>query len=133
MSLVITTPPKATDSWRNGRLICAVKDAATQLSVPMRHSVELIKKLDWLVKDEDTRLTEASRLSNTPESTTKPYCLVLRSDGGTDRNPKHFSVKIAMIFLMLLLDLDCSDWWKWKRGSALLFWHWEEGEQRRFA
>jgi hypothetical protein len=73
----------------------------------MRHSVELIKKLDWLVKDEDTKLTEASRLSNTPESTTKPYCLVLRSDGGTDRNPKHFSVKIATIFLMLSLDLDC--------------------------
>jgi hypothetical protein len=26
-----------------------------------------------------------------------------------------------------------SNWWSWKRGSALLFWRWPEGEQRKFA
>jgi hypothetical protein len=26
-----------------------------------------------------------------------------------------------------------SDWWTWKQGSALLFWRWPAGEQRKFA
>jgi hypothetical protein len=26
-----------------------------------------------------------------------------------------------------------ADWWKWKRGSALFFWRWPEGDQRRYA
>jgi hypothetical protein len=25
-----------------------------------------------------------------------------------------------------------ADWWNWKRGLDLLFWHWGEGKQRRF-
>jgi hypothetical protein len=26
-----------------------------------------------------------------------------------------------------------ADWWSWKRGSALFFWHWPEGEPRQSA
>jgi hypothetical protein len=23
-----------------------------------------------------------------------------------------------------------ADWWTWKRGSTIFFWHWVDGEQR---
>jgi hypothetical protein len=107
MALIIKTPESVSNSWRHGRLLCSVKDAATQVSTAMRHAVELAKKVDWLVDKEDSKLRDLGRLSNIPESTTKPYCLLLRSDGGSNRHPKHISVQIAMVYLMLVLDLDC--------------------------
>lgn len=107
MALVIKTPESVSCSWRHGRLLCSVKDAATQVSTAMRHAVELTNKVNWLVNEEDTKLRNLGGLSKIPESTTKPYCLLLRSDGGSDRHPKHITVQIAMVYLLLALDLDC--------------------------
>jgi hypothetical protein len=106
MALIIKTPDSVSNSWRHGRLLCSVKDAATQVSTAMLHAVELAKKVNWVNK-EDTKLRDIGRLPNIPESATKPYCLLLRSDGGSDRHPKHISVQIAMVYHMLVLDLHC--------------------------
>ena len=107
MALVIKTPASVTDSWQHGRLIALVKEGGTQVSSPIRPSVELLKKLDFIVQDEDSKLQRLGRLTNIPEATTKPYCLFLRSDGGSDHHPKHILVQIAQLYLMLVLDLDC--------------------------
>lgn len=42
MALVIKTPESVTQSWRHGRLLCSIKESATQVSTAMRHAVELV-------------------------------------------------------------------------------------------
>ena len=40
------------------------------------------------------------------EKTTMPYTLLLRSDGGSDRNPRNRTVQLGLYYLWHILDLD---------------------------
>jgi hypothetical protein len=107
IALVVSTPAKVGESWRYGRVVCSLKDAATQVSTPMRHSIELVKKVEALVTEEDAIVAEEASVSaEVLEGTSKPYGFIIRSDGGSDRNPKNASVQLAMVYAFLKLDAD---------------------------
>jgi hypothetical protein len=104
VALVITTPAKVGESWRYGRVVCSLKDAATQSSTPMRHSIELVKKVEALVAEQDALVSQEG--GTLLEGRSKPYGFIIRSDGGSDRNPKNASVPLAMVYAFLKLDAD---------------------------
>ena len=104
IALVITTPATVGESWRYGRVVCSLKDAATQSSTPMHHSIEPVKKIEALVVEEDTLVSRAA--GSLLEGTSKPYSFIIRSDGGSDRNPKNASVQLAMVYAFLKLKAD---------------------------
>ena len=106
MSLFICTPSETGESWRAGRVTCCIKDAATQHSTAMRHSVEFVHQVHSIVQSDD--LIHQATTPNTPlpSMSSMPYMFAMRSDGGSDRNPKHASVQIASLHTFLRLDLD---------------------------
>jgi hypothetical protein len=63
-----------------------------------------------------------------------------RTRGGTKKEEKQESgfkydelIKDVTAGVDAISRVSDSDWWTWKRGSALLFWRWPEGEQRTSA
>jgi hypothetical protein len=79
IALVVSTPAKVGESWRYGRVICSLKDAATQSSTPMRHSIELVKKVEALVAEEDSldALVRSPEDGTLLEGTSKPYGFII--------------------------------------------------------
>ena len=92
--------------WRKGQVVCTLKEGITQYSTAFRHGIEMRMQLQGLIKKQDTFLTETGQIHEFPEGTCKPYTLLVRSDGGSDRNPKNVSVQMALIYLWLSLDFD---------------------------
>jgi hypothetical protein len=106
MALFICTPLQPGESWRAGRVTCCLKDAATQHSTAMRHSVEFIRQTKSIVESDDQIHQQTTPNTPLPEMASMPYMFAMRSDGGSDRNPKHASVQIASLHTFLRLDLD---------------------------
>ncbi|XP_053376613.1 uncharacterized protein LOC123531671 [Mercenaria mercenaria] len=84
----VDIPEKPEDSFYRGQVYVTLKDSVFLPSSPFRHAIEL-KEL--LMKD--TRLQA------------KPY-LLLYTDGGPDHRTTYAAVKLSLIVLFKLLDLD---------------------------
>jgi hypothetical protein len=60
-----------------------------------------------------------------------------RTRGGVKKEDNGFTydelVKDITAGVDAISRVSDSDWWTWKKGSALLFWRWPEGAQRSFA
>jgi hypothetical protein len=106
MALFICTPAEPHYSWRVGRVTCSIKDRATEHSTAMRHSVEFVNQVKFLVAKDDGILATGMGSDAMPESTSMPFTMVLRADGGSDRNPKNASVVIGSLHTFLRLNLD---------------------------
>ena len=98
---LIIKAPESNTSWRNGTVTLCLKDGALEPSTSIRHSVELTKQIEHLVKL-DNKILEKSDDSNF----SMPYSFLVRSDGGNDRNPKNASVQIGCTNFFLANDLD---------------------------
>jgi hypothetical protein len=103
MCIFIKTPTELAASWRHGLVTAVLKDACTQYSTAIRHSVELSTQIEQLVCDDNSAIG-----TNFPFGirTVLPYGFYIRSDGGSDRNPKNASVQISYIYMFLRLDAD---------------------------
>ena len=102
VALFIYTPNELRDSWRRGQVTVSNKDGATERSIAMRHSLELTKQIQHFVKKDNKIMKEQYE----SEESTMPFAFLIRSDGGTDRNPKNASVQIGCIYNFLKNDLD---------------------------
>jgi hypothetical protein len=105
-TLASITPTDVDGSFRHGHIIVAIKDKATQVSSSMRHAVEFSAKVRLLVARDDELRKQHASSDDVPEGTSMPYGMVLRADGGSDRNPKNLSVQLSMLFLFMDLDVD---------------------------
>jgi hypothetical protein len=92
VKLVLTVPPSddaaAPTSYYDGQVHVSLKDSILQLSTPLRHAAETL---------------EVIRLAGHEQC----KVLVIRTDGGPDRNNTFVSVQLAFFALALELDLDC--------------------------
>jgi hypothetical protein len=105
-TLAAVTPDSIGGSFRHGHITVAIKDTATQVSSSMRHAVEFSAKVRLLVSRDDELRKQHGSFQHLPEGTSMPYGMVLRADGGSDRNPKNLSVQLSMIFLFIDLNID---------------------------
>ena len=87
VTLLVDIPMDISDSWYRGVVNVTLKEAAFEPSSPIRHACELDKLLS---------------LQNLSE---KPI-LCLYTDGGSDHRLTFLSVKLALVCLFLLHDLD---------------------------
>ena len=87
VTLLIDIPAEISDSWYQGQVNVALKEAAFQQSSPLRHACEL----GSLLKSQDV--------------SDKPI-LCIYTDGGPDHRLTYLSVKVSLVCLFLLLDLD---------------------------
>jgi hypothetical protein len=89
---LVVVPTESTSNeakaYYNGRVYVSLKDAVLQASTPLRHAAETLQTL---------RLAELCHSS----------VLVIRTDGGPDRNNTFVAVQLAFLALALELDLDC--------------------------
>ncbi|XP_062603864.1 uncharacterized protein LOC134265655 [Saccostrea cucullata] len=86
VALVVDIPESGsrTDTFYRGQVYVTLKDSVFQPSTPFRHAAELYKILD---------------------GNTKPI-LMLYTDGGPDHRTTYGAVKLSLIILFKLLDLD---------------------------
>ena len=85
--LVVDILTEISDSWYHGHVNVTLNDAAFEPSSPLRHACELVDLL------RSQNVTEKPILCN-------------YTDGGSDHRLTFLSVKLALVCLYLLLDLD---------------------------
>ena len=102
--LFAVTPADVSQSWRRGQAMAALKDGATEQSIPMRHALEFTSQLEEVIRRDDEILNSGG--SDVPNRTVRPFVLVCRSDGGQDRNAKFFKVVIAALYVWYASDAD---------------------------
>ena len=86
VTLLVDIPMEISDSWYRGVVNVSLKEAAFEASSPIRHACELGKLL-------------------TSQNLSKPI-LCIYTDGGSDHRLTFLSVKLALVCLFLLHDLD---------------------------
>lgn len=86
--LHVDIPNDATESFYRGQVHVTLKDSIFQPSSPFRHATEIMKIL-----------------KPTNEDTPNP-CLLLFTDGGPDHRTTYAAVKLSLIILFKMLDLD---------------------------
>ena len=89
--LIIEEPEALQGSWRNGTVLVSLKEGATQPSNGMRHAVELTEQIKRCVASDNAILIGKDCFSDLPvsEQTSLPFVTLLRTDGGSDHNPKN--------------------------------------------
>lgn len=87
VTLLVDILAEISESWYRGQVSVSLKEAAFQPSSPIRHSSEL------------------SKLLSSRGCPAKPI-LCIYSDGGPDHRLTYLSVKVSLVCLFLLLDLD---------------------------
>jgi hypothetical protein len=92
VKLLLTVPPSdeaaAPTSYYDGHVYVCLKDSILQRSTPLRHAVETLEAIR-IAGHEDCKV------------------LVIKTDGGPDRNNTFVSVQLAFFALAIELDLDC--------------------------
>lgn len=88
VSLVVNIPEEVTDSWYSGQVFIGLKEGAYEPSSPLRHVTEL-----------SGTLTKYGLLNG-------KSVLFLYTDGGPDHRLTYLSVKLSLICLFLVCDLD---------------------------
>jgi hypothetical protein len=102
------------------KVAAVLKEATTQHSTAMQHSVELLKQLEPLYQI-DEEIVQGSRQ---PGYSARPYyAFATRSDGRSDRHPKNASVQLAydaqLYFDQILWFLGMDIWTKRKAERCL--------------
>ena len=87
VTLLVDIPNEISDSWYRGRVNVTLKEAAFEPSSPLRHASELLN------------LLQSHHLTDNP-------ILCIYTDGGSDHQLTFLAVKLALVCLFLLLDLD---------------------------
>lgn len=90
---LLVTPPTTDDaktpaSYYDGKVYVSLKDATLQASNPLRHAAETLAAIKH-AGHEGVKV------------------LVIKTDGGPDRNNKRIAVQLAFLALALEMDLDC--------------------------
>ncbi len=93
VSLLISIPESALDSFFTGQVYVGNKNKVTQPSSPIRHATELSKILVREACAEDSVTGDKS-------------ILLIMSDGGPDHRLSYGSVQVALLALFLRLNLD---------------------------
>jgi hypothetical protein len=86
--LIVDIPESIEESWYTGNVYVGLKEAAFELSSPIRHATELFNCLVNQVQLENKHI------------------LFIYSNGGPDHRLTFFSVQLSLIVLFKHLDLD---------------------------